>query len=379
MFKLIKIAFSIFILALLTLTQGCSTNSEKTTPLNITVNYYPLSLNNVTLISADCASDSFCLAVGDNFSSQKTQTSSYEITFNVSKKSDVNLEALPQQSQVITVSCIFNTQTCVLAGQDLSNNTPLVLLTKDAGKSFFKIQISKSSGVIESSSCVTINYCMLVGYLGSSSSSSPFIAVFDPQSQQVVLKAFKLVGILTSISCWALGSCLAVGSISNPGAPSTFFDVVCQSGTCQALTNLSNKKDAAVSVSCNFGTCWAAGLKYKSYNALGNVLGPPALFRSSNFGKTWQLVKTDSNQNGLLTSVSCNKTACVAIGGSGVAPKLKSWLNVITAKQSITKSINPNALLYSVSCTSYACLAVGGMITGGNLIKPLVTLISGMS
>lgn len=385
--KKLLLSSVVFIAALAILISACT--NQQSALNNLRIKYFTLNLTHLTLTAVSCSSNDFCLAAGEDLNSQDKNTNLHTIVFNIASKSEVNLQAFSTQSVIVTVSCITNTKICLLGGQNLANDTPALFITQNKGLTYTNIDLGSTIGQIESISCISQTDCLLAGFFGQPSTPKPFLILFDPSSSSITQKEINLVGVLNSVSCNQL-NCVSFGSFYTKGGISQNFEVLCREvgfslnklNGCKISNNLNIKDDTIVSSFCNHLKCWATGLKFNHYNSLGEAMGPPAIFESTNTGSNWVTIKTDGTQYGLMTSISCNKNYCLSVGSSGVLPKLNGWLNIISSSASSnsqikTIMINPNALLYSISCTSVACLSVGELKSSKGT-KALVVLVSGL-
>ena len=267
-----------------------------------------------------------------------------------------------------SVSCVSESW-CVAVGEDYSV-TPDTLMLLWNGTTWTQMTSPALGGnpnvTLSSVSCATTSWCVAVGTDDSSSPRLSFALFWDGASwtKMTVPAPGNLSSSLRSVSCVSASSCIAVGRYdsfsSNGGYVLSWNGTVwSQSSTPDDGTFFND----LYSVSCLSPTsCIAVGETQNIYG--GNNLSVALTWN----GSSWTKVTTPvvGNSDNHLNSVSCvSPSSCIAVGTSLNSSFYRETMVLTWNGSAWTVVASPNAgvydsYLFSVSCTSASsCVAVG--------------------
>ncbi len=331
------------------------------------------------LLSAQCVSATYCVAVG----SDTAGTSVPPFT-----EGDTLIETWDGESWSITpspdvggsgsvdvldgVSCVTATD-CLAVGYDSAGGPGAVratLIETFDGTSWSIVASpdvggSSHSDALNGVACLSVTDCLAVGDDDNGTTEVPLVESYNGTSWSVSSSAETGPGYLTAISCTSAPYCVAIGLASGSGAAETF------DGTAWTASSSGPPNGATADVSCVSATdCTAVGVDSGNHGG-----GAFSLWN----GTTWSdepVVKPHDDFH----SVTCvTATDCVAVGDYEIKPKqevppTRSLVALFNGKRwtLVTKNISPKGnrwdSLDAVACVSAAdCLAVGGSDANGAL------------
>ena len=216
------------------------------------------------------------------------------------------------------ISCLPGTTTCTAVGRlghivttsDLSTWTP---------------QVSGTTNMLNSVTCLSASFCMAVGQNGT-------VDVYNGTSWTATVGNGG-TGMLASVSCLDSNTCYATGKQGVTIATTdggVHWAQQAGGGTTQTMNG----------VSCpSAGSCYVAG-------AAGTILA------TSNGGQTW-LAQT-SGTTSALNGIACSSgSSCVAVGAAGTARVTTDGSTWNAGTTGTTQALN------GVSCPASSCVAVG--------------------
>jgi hypothetical protein len=163
-----------------------------------------------------------------------------------------------------------------------------------------------------------------------------------------------VVSLLISVSCAGAASCWAVGS----GLPATFMEHWNGHAWAAVLTPGLGSEANPERVACvTAADCWLSGM-HGNGSTGGTLIGHWT-------GTAWTAVTTPTSHvpADALVGISCQRTACMAVGSRGSThPLAQRWNGSAWA---VTPAGTGAAILYAVACVSPRdCTAVGGTRAG---------------
>ncbi len=241
------------------------------------------------------------------------------------------------------------------------------------------------SSYLNSVSCASSSSCIAVGhYYNSSIVPQTLIESWNGTSWSIVPSPDQgtNLNILNAVHCMSASSCVAVGVHMNPS--NTADDTLIESwnGTSWSIVpSPSQGNDGSVlfSVSCTgLASCVAAGF-------YDNGVAYRTLAESWN-GTSWSIMSSpnEGTNNNVLNAVSCiSANFCVAAGyyytGFAHLTLIESWNGTSWSIMSSPNQISSGSGLSGVSCASSAsCVAAGNYLNGG-IVQTLVETWNGTS
>ena len=216
------------------------------------------------------------------------------------------------------ISCLPGTTTCTAVGR-LGH----IVTTSDL--STWTLQVSGTTNMLNSVTCLSASFCMAVGQNGT-------VDVYNGTSWTATTGNGG-TGMLASVSCLDSNTCYATGkqgvtiATTDGGA---HWAQQAGGGTTQTMNG----------VSCpSAGSCYVAG-------AAGTILA------TSNGGQTW-LAQTSGTTNALNGIACTSGTSCVAVGAAGTARVTSDGSTWNAGTTGTTQALN------GVSCPPSSCVAVG--------------------
>ncbi len=302
----------------------------------------PSSLGEITGFS--CATNSECALVGNSVSS--TATAEF-INLTQQTVESVNV---PSGIQTLnSVNCQLNgTATeCVSVGQ-LANYQPAIILSSNLGN-YSMQSTSSNSGLLESVSCSTTDFC---GAIGKSGESNGLFSTYSNGTAEFTNVSDSLDNF-NSLDCVNSTFCAATSTDQNAGS-SLFFSTDFGGTYSQVLSEPGG-------VIVNGLSCPSSS---ECYVALNNT-GTPNLIIVTNPSLTVTNIVLPSNIASI-SSLSCySNSGCELIGSTTSAQPfiyLTSDSGTTWTQSSIPTS---QATLTAISCLSNGnCSAIGTSITG---------------
>ncbi len=380
--KIVTFVLSILVISCL---ASCTTSSSNTTPPSqyvdgiVYTTFTSTFPNDSALYSDYCFSKLNCLAAGAiGVDSQSSPTPLIETTS--SGGVFWNREIAPTKfGELSSLDCISTF--CIMVGSTALTGTSnaLIYYSLNSGNSFTSISVAglSSNSTLSSVSCfmnksstVASPTCIAVGSTGPVTNTSPLVvSSANTLADWTVVNANESTpGYLNTVSCNNTGNCIASGDLTPTTSSSQPFSLISNSsGLTWNSTGAQNNQLSLDSITCLTSTsCIGVGSTASSTDQLGNVIGSPAVFRTSNIGTTWTSLNTVAGPVGALVSISCPigiDFSCIAAGSNGVSGEERALIAVEsgnTWKDALLS--NPNTEVDSLSCpNNYSdwCLGVG--------------------